>query len=65
MPGKAQHAFSSRSQWRWAFATHKTWAHRWAETNETSRAHGYHALPPRKRPPGAGRALRAFASKGG
>ena len=59
-----QHTFASRAQWRWAFATHKPWAHRWAETNETSKARGYHEIPRRKHLPGASRALRAFASRG-
>lgn len=62
MPGR--HMFASRAQWRWAFATHKPWARRWAETNETSVAQGYRAIPPRKRAPSAGRALRALASRG-
>lgn len=61
MPGK--HAFASRAQWRWAFATKKPWAHRWAETNETSVASGYHAIPRRKNLPGASRAARAFAKR--
>lgn len=61
MPG--QHSFASRAQWRWAFATHQPFAQRWAETNETSKARGYHAIPRRKHPPGAGRTLRAFANR--
>jgi hypothetical protein len=63
MPGH-QHMFSSRAQWRWAFATHKPWAHRWAETNETSGVRGYHAIARRKRPPSAARALRALMKPG-
>jgi len=58
-----QHTFASKAQWRWAFATHQPFARRWAEGNKASIARGYHTLPRRKHPPGAGRAMRAFASR--
>lgn len=35
--------FRSKAQWRWAFATRKTWARRWA--HETA---SYKALPRNK-----------------
>ena len=59
MPGA--HTFASKAQMRWAFATRKTWAHRWGEATEAKG--GYHSLPPRKRPPSPGRALKAFGAR--
>lgn len=58
-----QHSFASKAQWRWAFATHKRFARRWAHATQAARG-GYKPLPRRKGAPGAGRALRAFASPG-
>lgn len=39
--------FRSRAQWRWAFATHKRFAHRWAREIVATRGPrvGYHSLP--------------------
>lgn len=45
-PGPAH----SKAQWRFLFATHKPFAHRWAEAIEASRGvkTGYRSLPARK-----------------
>jgi len=56
------HMFASKAQMRWAFATHKSWARRWAEATEARG--GYRALPPRKHVENAGRAVRAFLKPG-
>lgn len=42
MPGR-KHRFVSRAQWRWAFATHRRFARRWAHSTPS-----YKALPVRK-----------------
>jgi hypothetical protein len=44
--GGGVHAFRSKAQWRWAFATHKSWARRWADTNKAIKP--YRTLPKRK-----------------
>lgn len=41
------HTFASRAQEKWAFATHQSWAHRWAEATKASGK----PLPQRKHPP--------------
>lgn len=47
MPGKrGSHLFTSRAQWRWAFASHQTWARRHADANKAARP--YRTLPTRK-----------------
>lgn len=51
MPGS--HAFKSKSQWRWAFASGKTWAHRHAHATPGGKKIRYRRLPTRKRAPGA------------
>lgn len=40
----------SQAQWRFLYATHKTFAHRWADRVVHSRGKkvGYHSLPIRK-----------------
>lgn len=47
--------FKSKAQWRWAFATHQPFAHRWAEQIERSRGEktGYRSLPRKKGRPSA------------
>jgi hypothetical protein len=34
--GRKTHTFDSRQQEKWAFATRKAWARRWAENTEAS-----------------------------
>jgi hypothetical protein len=51
MPGS--HAFKSKAQWRWAFATKKTWAHRHAHATPGGKVVRYRRLPYRKGAPGA------------
>lgn len=46
--------FKSKKQWRWAFATRKTWAERWAKQTRS-----YKSLPTRKRGSGGQRRTRA------
>lgn len=53
-----QHSFASQAQWRWAYATHKKFARRWAHA--TQARGGYHAIPKRKGAPGAARNARAL-----
>jgi hypothetical protein len=53
MPAAHSHSGSgmrSQAQWRFLYATHKTFAHRWAEQVVASRGKktGYHSLPTRK-----------------
>jgi len=55
--GKGSHAFKSKAQWRWAFATHQTWAHRHAHQTPGGKKIRYDRLPGRKSAPGA-RSLR-------
>lgn len=45
-PGPAH----SKAQWGWMFATHKSFAHKWAETvvAERGKKTGYRSLPDRK-----------------
>jgi hypothetical protein len=40
----------SQAQWRWAYATHQEFAHRWADEIVATRGKktGYHSLPGRK-----------------
>lgn len=49
MAGKARRV-TSKAQWAWMFATHKKFAHKWAERVERSGGEktGYRALPRRK-----------------
>ena len=47
MSPKKMHKFVSKAQWRWAFANHKTWAHRWAKRNKRS-GRSFKALPRRR-----------------
>ena len=52
--GGKGHKFKSKAQWRWAFATHRSFAHRWAHANEATGGGpkvAYRALPRRKRRP--------------
>ena len=49
--------FRSKAQWRWAFATHKSFAHRWAHATPGGKKVRYHRLPIRKHHPSV-RALR-------
>lgn len=52
--------FKSKAQWRWAFATHKSWARRWAHSTPS-----YHALPRNKAGNvSASRKIRAALSSG-
>ena len=56
------HMFDSAAQMRWAFATHKSWAHRWGENTEM--AGRSKTLPPRKKPPtSAYRTARSLMSR--
>lgn len=58
--GRKTHTFDSRQQEKWAFATRKTWARRWAENTEVSGK----PLPKRKRPPSSVyRSARSLMSK--
>lgn len=57
MPDRGSHQFYSRAQWRWAFATHKTWARRHAHATPGGKIIRFRRLPTRKRAPGA-RSLR-------
>lgn len=58
--GRKTHTFDSRAQEKWAFATHKSWAHRWGENTEVSGK----PLPARKRPPrSAYRTARSLMSR--
>lgn len=41
---KKTHMFDSKAQWRWAFATHQEFAHRWGEATKGR----FKALPRRK-----------------
>jgi hypothetical protein len=50
MPG--QHRFMSKKQWRWAFATKKTWARRHAHATPGGKKVRYRRLPTRKSAPG-------------
>lgn len=53
------HTFDSRAQEKWAFATRRTWARRWAENTKASGK----PLPARKQPPkSAYRSARALMS---
>jgi hypothetical protein len=48
--GAGGHPFKSVAQWRFAFATHKSWAHKWAHRTMAERGGvkvAYHSLPPR------------------
>lgn len=45
--GRKTHTFDSRQQEKWAFATHRSWARRWAENTEVSGK----PLPKRTKPP--------------
>lgn len=47
--------FKSQAQWRWAFATHKAFAKKWADQIVASRGKktGFHSLPKRKGRPTA------------
>jgi len=47
--GRKTHTFDSKAQWRWAFATKKPWARRWAEATEASGKEA--VLPKRRKPP--------------
>lgn len=50
--GKEQsHLFTSRAQWRWAYATHQPWAHDRAERNKVARP--FKTLPARTGAPTA------------
>lgn len=51
MPGT--HRFYSKKQWRWAFATHKEWAHRHAHATPGGKIVRYRRLPVRTSAPGA------------
>lgn len=55
MPGS--HAFASKKQWRWAFATRQPWARKHAHETPGGKKVRYQRLPTRKRAPGA-RSLR-------
>ena len=55
MAGKQGHRFRSKAQWRWAFATKKPWARRWAHGTPS-----FKALPRRKT---RGSALRQLAAR--
>ena len=41
--------FRSKRQWRWAFATGKSWARRWAHETPGGKGVRYRRLPSRKR----------------
>lgn len=41
-------AFKSRAQWRWAFATHQTFARRWAHKTAGGPVVRFRRLPGRK-----------------
>lgn len=56
MPG-GTHRFYSKAQWRWAFATKKTWAHRHAHATPGGKIIRFRRLPTRKSAPGV-RSLR-------
>jgi hypothetical protein len=49
--------FRSKAQWRFAFATHKSWARRWAHETPS-----YRALPRRKGQGSVARRARAKAT---
>lgn len=57
MPGRKHH-FTSKAQWRWAFATHKTWARRWAHSTPGGKKARYRRLPGRKSLPKRARSAR-------
>ncbi len=57
----AKHHFHSKAQWRWAFATKKPWARRWARKTPGGKIIRYRRLPRRKSAPGVRTA--AFAGK--
>lgn len=40
--------FKSKAQWRWAFATHKTWARKKAHKTPGGKGIRYRRLPARK-----------------
>jgi hypothetical protein len=40
--------FRSKAQWRWAFATKKTWAHKWAHKTPGGPKIRFRRLPDRK-----------------
>lgn len=46
-PGK--HGFRSKKQWRWAFATHQPFAHKWAHKTPGGPKVRYRRLPTRVR----------------
>lgn len=50
MPARNSPGMRSQAQWRFLYATHKTFAHRWAERIVHSRGKkvGFHSLPVRK-----------------
>ncbi|MEV5710161.1 hypothetical protein [Actinoallomurus sp. NPDC052274] len=57
-PRKSPGPFHSQAQWRWAFATHQPFAHKWAVRTTGTPAHGtpqgraaYARLPRRKGAP--------------
>lgn len=54
MTGRGRKKFVSKKQWRWAFATHKPWADRWAKKTPGGPKVRYRVLPTRKGPPTAG-----------
>lgn len=49
-----RHSFASKAQWRWAFATHKTWARRWAHQTAGGPKVRFHRLPSRRTVSGVG-----------
>lgn len=49
-PGFSKGPAHSKVQWRWMYATHQKFAHKWSEYIEATRGvkTGYHSLPERK-----------------
>jgi hypothetical protein len=46
---KGTGGFASKAQWRWAFATHKRWAHKTAHETPGGPVARYRRLPARKK----------------
>lgn len=60
---KSPGPFHSKAQWRWAFATKKRFARRWAHRTPGGPKVRYRRLPARKSAPGARSALRSSKGK--
>jgi len=52
--------FKSKAQWRWAFATHRRWARRWAHKTPGGPVVRFRRLPRRKTVTGVGSGRRRY-----